>query len=375
MNIAPFAIEEYFALYEFQVPHLLCASDCEALTVAELLVLAGRPLTDLGSLHLGYTESQGHPALRQAIAGQYAQVPPEAVVFLGAPEEGIYLAMQTLLEPEDEVIVLLPAYDSLRNVAAHICGPGRVKPWPLTPAGQGWQLDLAQLHRLITPQTRLLIVNFPHNPTGFLPTLAELQAIIEIARQHNLWLFCDEIYRGLELPGRDTLPSAADLYERSLVLAGLSKVHGLPGLRAGWLIIHDEALRQQFINWKHYTTICAAAPTEFLAQAALAAHPQLVARSRRIINDNLAAANAFFARWPDLFVWRPQQAGSVALVGVNQPSATAFCRQLIDEAGVLLLPGPYLGYDDRHVRLGTGRVNFPAALAHLEAYLQTWPGG
>lgn len=369
MRIAPFAIEEFFARYEFTTPHLLCASDCEAMSIGELLALAEIDSAELQKLWLGYTESQGHPDLRAAVAQTYQQVSPDQVVILTAPEEGIYLAMQQLLEPGDEVVVLAPAYESLRNVAEHIVGRDNVKPWWIQPAEGHWQLDLDTLDSLVNPRTKLVIVNFPHNPTGYLPEEPLFWAILEIAGRYGAWLFCDEMYRGLELDGYTTLPSAADLVERSFVLSGLSKVHGLPGLRSGWLVIKDPAARQQFIAWKHYTTICPPAPSEFLALAGLKAQGQLINRNRAIIQQNLAAAEPFFARHPDLFVWRPPQAGSVALAGLNQPSATTYCHQLAESAGVLLLPSSYLGYDDRHVRFGFGRHSFPTALAHYETHL------
>ena len=371
MNISAFAIEQFFAKYEFTTPYLLCASDCESMTVGELLTLAGRSLDDLGRLPLGYTESQGHPQLRHMIADMAPGINPHQVVVVNAPEEGIYLTMRTLLEPGDEVVVVAPAYASLLQVAEHICGREHIHLWPIEPTEQGWRLDLAHLESLITPKTKLLIVNFPHNPTGYLPTYDELETIVALAEKRGIWLFWDEMYRGLELGGHETLPSAAAFYDRCIVLGGLSKVHGLPGLRSGWVIIQDEAVRNQFINWKHYTSICAAAPSEFLALVALSVQGKLISRNRGIISDNVQVTDAFFARWPERFTWRRPQAGSVALLGVNGPSATAFCQELIDQAGILLLPGPYLGYDDQHVRLGLGRHNFAANLSRLDAYLQS----
>lgn len=370
MHIAPFAIEEYFALYEFNVPHILCASDCESMTVAQFLALAGEEPAGLTNIHLGYTESAGSLPLRETIATQYPGISAEEVVFLSAPEEGIFVAMHTLLQPGDEVIVLSPAYDSLRNLAAHICGAENVKQWSFRSAGSRWQLSLDDLEALLSPRTKMVIVNFPHNPTGYLPTPAEFTQLLNLVQQHGAWLFCDEMYRGLELHGRETLPSAAGLYERSIVLSGLSKVHGLPGLRAGWLVVRDEAVRGRLINWKHYTTICATALSEYLTGVALAAQGELIRRSRRLIEENLAVAQAFFARWPQHFTWRPQQAGSVALVKLHGESAAAHCRRAIAEAGVLLLPGTYLGYDDHHLRLGTGRATFAENLAVYEAWLE-----
>lgn len=368
MHIAPFTIEQFFAIYEFTTPYILCASDCESLTVGELLELAHWPPHALNDLPLHYTEAQGSPPLRQQIAGHYPTARPDDVVVVTAPEEGIFLTLHTLLEPGDHVVVLTPAYDSLLNLAQHVSG--NVDRWEIEADNGCWRLDLNRLESLVTDQTRLIIVNFPHNPTGYLPTLAEFQAIVEIARRHDAWLFCDEMYRGLERPGQASLPSAVSLYEKAIILSGLSKVHGLPGLRSGWLVIRDAEVREQLINWKHYTTICPPAPSERLALAALDAEERLIERNQAIIAENLALADAFFARWPELFDWRPPQAGSVALVGLNVPSATEYCRQLAADIGVLLLPSSCLGYGDRHIRLGLGRRNFAEGLAHYERYLQ-----
>ncbi len=368
MKIAPFDIEQYFARHEFNIPYLLCASDCETISVAELLEMSGRSEADIGALKLGYTESQGDPALRAAIANTYSGVSAEDIVVLGSPEEGIYLAMRTLLEPGDHVVVLTPAYDSLLNLALHVSG--NVSRWELKPGDDGWEIDLDELDTLVSSRTKLVVVNFPHNPTGFLPDHNQLRTIAEIAQRNGAWIFCDEMYRGLELNGLDSLPSMVDLAERSLALAGLSKVHGLPGLRSGWLVVHDESLRAEILNWKFYTSICPPAPTEFLALAALQAQEQLINRNRGLIERNVTVADEFFGRWPDLFTWRPPQAGSVALVGLHQPSAEVYCHRLAREAGVLLLPSSCFGYGDGHVRMGFGRENFGRGLAQYKKFLQ-----
>ena len=354
MKIEPFHTERFFAAHEFTAPYLLCASDCESLSLDELLDLANVPREWLGRLRLGYTDSQGAPALRALIAGMYEQVNDEGVIFLSAPEEGIFVTMHALLEPGDEVIVGSPGYDSLVNVPSYL---------------GGWQLDLAALERLLTPHTRLVIVNFPHNPTGTLPTHDEWRSLIEMVARSGAWLFCDEIYRGLEFDPAARLPSACDLYERAVTLCGLSKAYGLPGLRAGWLALQDAALLDRILGWKDYTTICASPLSETLAQIALGIGESLTARSVQIIQDNLALAEPFFARWRGVFRWNRPQAGSVALAGLRTGSAREFCQRLSREQGVLLLPGDGLGVGDGHVRFGLGRLSFPEALAQLERYL------
>jgi len=373
MRIQPFSTEQFFSLYEFNTPHLLCASDCESMSVGELLRLAGAEPAELLGLRLGYTEAPGAPALRAAVTSLYEHIGAEEIVTLGAPEEGIYLTMRALLEPGDHVVVLTPAYDSLLNLAEHVSG--NVSRWPIKPTPGGWTLDMGELERLVTPATRLVVANFPHNPTGYLPDAAEFDDLLDIVRRCGAWLLCDEMYRGLEREGVRRLPTAADRYDRAIVLSGLSKTYGLPGLRTGWLVVRDPDVRAAIINWKHYTTICAAAPSEALATAALGIHESLAERNRQIIAGNLATAEGFFARRPEMFEWRPPRAGSVALVGLNVPSATAYCHALARQAGVLLLPGTCLGADDQSVRFGFGRVGFSAALAAYERYLTTEAAG
>lgn len=369
MHIAPFGIEHFFARYEFNTPHLLCASDCESLTVDELLALNGTSAAVLGDLDLSYTESQGATDLREAITASYERMSADEVVVLSAPEEGIFVALHALLEPEDEAIVLTPAYDSLRNVVEYLVGEERVKTWEVQPTHGGWRLDLERLERLVTPHTRLLVINFPHNPTGHLPDLATFRTILELASQHELWIFSDEMYRGLEASADERLPSVGDVYRRSVTLSGLSKVHGLPGLRTGWLLVPDENLRQSIMNWKHYTTICPPAPSERLALAALQAQDRLRGRNRAIIDENLTLADAFFACWPDHFTWRRPRAGSVALVEWRPGRVEDHCHGARQEAGVLLLPGSYFRYGNDYFRLGVGRQSFAAGLEAYESYL------
>jgi aspartate/methionine/tyrosine aminotransferase len=230
-------------------------------------------------------------------------------------------------------------------------------------------LDLRALTRLATLRTKLVIVNFPHNPTGYLPTAEEWQALIRWVERSGAWLFSDEMYRGLEYDPSQRLTPACDLYERAITLGGLSKTYGLPGLRTGWLALQDSGLRARIEGWKDYTTICASAPSETLAQIALRVGEQLATRNRDIILNNLSQARRFFARHDGVFRWNQPQAGSVALAGLRQDQATEFCQRLVTEQGVLLLPATGLGLGEGHVRFGLGRRSFPQALEQLDLYL------
>jgi aspartate/methionine/tyrosine aminotransferase len=370
MDIAPFETEHFFARYEFSTPYQLCNSDCESISISELLAMAGDSLEDFGRERLIYTESQGNAKLREAIASIHSSVAPEEVVVLGTPVEGIYLAARAALNPGDEVIVLSPAYDALTRMFEHVVGEDRVKRWRFRAGADAWELDIEKLHELISPQTRMVVVNFPHNPTGYLPTAEFQDSLIELMEEHGIWLFCDEMYFGLIHSGTPAIPSAADRTDRSIVLSGLSKTYGLPGLRCGWLIVHDPELRESIMNWKFYTSICPPVPTEYLALGALKVREELCARNVGRIEKNLSVAEAFFSRWPGKFHWRRPQAGSTALVGYDVPSVAELSDRLAREEGILIQSAAMLGSDDHHMRIGLGRDDFAEALSKFENWLK-----
>jgi aspartate/methionine/tyrosine aminotransferase len=371
MNQLPaFKLERYFAQYEFTTQYILSASDCESLSMSELLGMADADsLARWQSLSLGYTESPGLPALREEVARLYAPAGASRDdVLILAPEEGIFIAMQALLEPGDGVVVMSPAYQSLHEVArARRCD---VVLWRVRPREDGWGLDLDELARLITPRTKMLVFNFPHNPTGYLPSRAEFDAILDVARRHGLYVFSDEMYRLLEYDPAARLPAACDVYEKAITLSGLSKSFALPGLRIGWLATRDRAAMARFATWKDYTTICNSAPGEVLGLIGLRAKETIVARNLDIIHTNLSLAGQFFADHAALFAWREPRAGSVAFVEWRGPGTVeAFCRLLVEQRGVLLVPGSLFDVKGGYFRLGLGRRNFADALARVRTLI------
>jgi aspartate/methionine/tyrosine aminotransferase len=368
MAIREFALERYFARWEFSVPHLLSASDCEALTVRELLDIAGVGTSVLEELRLGYIESQGTAALRERIAALYPGLSSEDVVVTSAPEEAIYLTMTTLLEPGDRVVVQVPCYQSLAELATHRgC---EVVRWPLVETDTGWRIDLDHLADLLERPTRLIVVNAPHNPTGYLPTRDEHAALIALAEARGCWLFSDEMYQGLERFPASRLAPAAVRSERAVSLWGMSKSFALPGLRIGWLALRDRRLRDAIIAYKDYTTICSSAPGELLATIALDHQDAILARNRALIESNLALVQDFAARRPDLLAWRDGQAGSVRFVRLRGGGAQVFAERSARGCGVMVVPATMFDAGDEHLRLGLGRRGFPAALDALERFLR-----
>jgi len=369
VRIAEFKLERYFARYEFDAPYLLSSSDVEGYRLPELLALAddeGRARWD--DLALGYTESPGHPALRREIAGLYAGVAPgEMLVFSGA-EEAIFATLNVTLGPGDHAVVIWPAYQSLYAVAR--ATGAEVTLVPLV-AEAGWALDLAALRAAVRPNTRLIAINFPHNPTGATIDRATLAAIVDLAREAGAWLLSDEVYRLLEYDPVDRLPAAVDRYDRALSLGVMSKAFALAGLRIGWLATHDADLLARLQAFKDYTTICNSAPSEALAIIALRAREAVLARSMALIADNLPAVDAFFARWPERFAWTRPKVGPIGFPRLLAGGPIErFAEELVAATGVMLLPGTVYDYPGDHFRLGFARRNLPEALARLDEYVR-----
>ena len=369
MQIQPFTLERYFATYEFKAEALLSASDCESLTLAELLALADDETRLMWEgLRLGYTESQGHPALRDEVTRLYGTIVPEDVL-IAAPEEAIFIAMHALLEPGDHVIVLDPAYQSLYALAERLgC---RVTRWPLAQEGTGWHLDTAFLDDHLMRDTKLIVINFPHNPTGHIISRDELDHIVAKAQSCGAYIFSDEMYRMLEVDPAQRLPSVCDLCVRGIALSGLSKAYGLPGLRIGWLATRDASLMERFIIWHDYTTICNGAPSELLAIMALRAGPSILDRNRGLLRDNLRLAEAYFSQRQAFFDWLPPLGGSVAFPKWLHAGASVqdFCRGALESQSLMIVPGDAFDFPGAHFRVGLGRADFAAALGKLEAYL------
>jgi aspartate/methionine/tyrosine aminotransferase len=365
-----FRLEVYLGRWEFAARYHLTASDAETLTVAEVLGPDG--LEELARLPLRYTPTWGTDELREAIAATYDRVAPEQVLVFSGAEEAMFWAMQELVGPDGHAVVTVPNYQSMESVT--LATGAAVSGLSLDPA-RGWALDLDELESLLRPNTRLLAVNFPNNPTGALPDPDTWDALVGLCDERGVRLFSDEVYRGLEPEGTERLPPAADLSPSALSLGVMSKAYGLPGLRIGWIACRDGEVLERLETRKHYTTICNAAPSELIATAALRRADEIKARNRAIIAENVPLFDAFFAEWPDLFEWEPPQAGCVCFPRyLGADGVEAFCRDLVEDAGVVLLPSSIYASElgavpaDRF-RIGLGRADSAPALAAFGAFL------
>ncbi|HEY4570319.1 MAG TPA: pyridoxal phosphate-dependent aminotransferase [Kribbella sp.] len=362
-TLPDFRLETYFARWEFSARYHLTASDAQTLPMADLLALAdddGRQRWS--SLTLGYTETRGLPALREEIAGTYQYVDPDDVLCFAGAEEAIYLAMRTLLEPTDHIVVLTPNYQAAETIPLSVC---EVTGVALRPE-DGWALDVDAIEAALRPNTRIVSVNFPNNPTGALPSPDAWRRLVQVCDDRGITLFSDEVYRGLEA---QPLPQATDLSGTAISLNVMSKAYGLPGLRIGWVVCRDRAVLDRLERAKHYTTICNAGPSEVLALIALRAREEILSRNRGIIAANLPQFTDFFARYPELFEFAAPDGGCVCYPRyLGADGVEAMCADLVEQAGVLLLPASIYSSEltetpgDRF-RVGIGRSGPGEALA------------
>ncbi|HET6275086.1 MAG TPA: aminotransferase class I/II-fold pyridoxal phosphate-dependent enzyme [Candidatus Cybelea sp.] len=365
MRPRPFALERFFARYEFGTRYLLCSSDPESMPAGELLALEPSAQDALLRLPLGYTQTPGGDALRQAIASLYAHGDPESVLAHSGSEEAISIFMNAALERGDHIVVQFPAYQSHYSVPEAI-GAG-VTRWNSNLRDDG-SPEIDELESLVRPETRAVVLTTPNNPTGYAFDRAQIEAVVSIARRRGLWLLSDEVYRGTEREA-ERIPAVCDLYERGISVGGLSKAYGLAGLRIGWIATRDASLRDRMAALKDYSSICNAAPSEFLAALALRHSERLIERVRRITEENLERLDEFFARRQQLFEWRRPNAGTTAFPRYLRGSSDEFCRKLVERAGVLLLPSTLFDAGDEYVRFGYGRANLPEALGALDAFI------
>lgn len=370
MTINAFKLESYLAKYEFTAPHLLCCSDAESYTMQEIISMGDSVDHNLwNNLRLGYTETKGAPFLRNQIASSlYPSLKQDNILCFSGAEEGIFCSLHVLCEPSDHVIVLTPCYQSLMEVP-------KMKGAEMTEVElykeNDWRIDLATIERAIKFNTKVVIINFPHNPTGQVITEDELDGLVKLCDAHGIWIFSDEVFRLLGAPDEAWSSPISEKYSKGISLGVMSKSFGLAGLRLGWIACQNQEILMKIENMKHYTSICNSAPAEVLSLIALKNKDQIIARNNKITKDNLTLLNEFFVKHAELFEWIKPQGGCIGFVNYKAAeSVDIFCDRLVKEVGVLLMPASVYDHSSNHFRIGFGRKNMHDSLRRLEKYLQ-----
>jgi aspartate/methionine/tyrosine aminotransferase len=354
MRLNPFRIEEYYGKYEFTAKYMLSNSDAQSRSIGELLELELGAQEEFNAQWCGYTEAPGAPYLREAIATIYDTIEAKNVLVCSCAD--------------DHAIIETPCYESALELARSTGAD--ISTWQRR-YEDGWAHDLRKLEQLIKPNTKVIYINTPSNPTGLLMPRDIFDAVVNLARDKNIILFCDEVYRELEHDPATRLPAACDMYENAVSLGSMSKTYGLPGLRLGWFATRNTELLEKLLAYKYYTTICNSAPSEFLSALALRHRQTLIERNLEIVHKNLPLLESFISRHSNIFEWVKPNASPIGFPRFKlSQNVMDFCEEVVKETSVLLLPGSV--YDEpRHLRMGYGRSNMPEALERLEAYLKT----
>ncbi len=350
MKIEPFGVEMWMNAWETKCTWNLAETCVESLTIGQLLTLAGRndaDLSDLLPMKMTYGAIEGSDRLRDGICGLYEKQARSNIVVTHGTIGANMLVHKTLLSAGDHMVAVVPTYQQHYSIPASI--GAKVQPLHLREQ-DGWLPDLDALRAMVTPQTKMIALNNPNNPTGALMDRAMLEDIAAIARAADAWLLCDEVYRGTDQVGDGLTASVADIYEKGISTASMSKAFSLAGLRLGW-VAGPEALIEEIMIHRDYDTISVGMIDDHLAALALEHKDKILARSHAITRGNLE----ILADWVDaepLITWVKPRAGTTALLkyDLDMPSED-FCVALLEQTGVMLTPGSALGMEG-YVRIG-----------------------
>jgi aspartate/methionine/tyrosine aminotransferase len=318
-------------------------------------------------IRIGYTDSAGTLFLREAISKQYKTIQPSQVV-VASPGELNFALMNVLLERGDHIICMNPSYQSLYQIAIDL--EAEVSYW--RPSLESWHYDVVDLEKLVKGNTKAIVVNFPHNPTGFIPTLKDQLKIVDIARTNNLILFADEMYHQLVHDPNNQIPSFCDCYENCISLWGMAKSFGLAGLRMGWLASHNEQVLNKVLAFKDYLSICNNPFSEILSSIALNHKENFINPNLEKIRSNISTFQKFSNDHANYFRFIKPTAGSTAFIKLeNGEKAASFSERIVKEAGIMILPSEMFDFGTEHLRIGLGRSNMPEVLKHLAQFLKT----
>jgi aspartate/methionine/tyrosine aminotransferase len=349
MNIKIFELERVQSLFENTVDYNLTESGFHPYTMEELL--SQEQIKELSKKVIGYGQTNGSIAIRKKIAGLYKGVDENHVLVTNGSSEANFIACHTLLEKGDEVIMQVPNYMQIWGIAEEMgCS---LKAFHLK-EDEGWKPDLEELRTLVTPQTKMIALCNPNNPTGYTFTNAEMQEIVEIAKSVDAWIYCDEVYRGAELDGK-TIDSFIGLYDKVMVNGGLSKAYALPGLRLGWLVGPENCIANTWA-YHDYTSIAPGMFSQYIGEIALESDKrnEILNRNRKMLNENLIAVKEWLDQYDGLFEYTVPKAGGMLFIKYNlNINSSELAKWLRTEKSVFILAGDVYGMD-YHFRIGIG---------------------
>lgn len=339
MKIKPFAVEEWMNAWEVGAKYNIAETCVDSISMNELFELTGEDKTEflnrLCARRLSYGDIEGLPEFRKGVCGLYKTLNIENIVPTHGASGANHHVFYSLISPGDRVVSIMPTYQQLYSIPESY--GAEVQILHLSKENN-YLPDLEKLRRLVTPETKMICINNPNNPTGALMSEQMLREIVEIARSADAWILCDEVYRHLSQED-DWCPSIVDLYEKGISVSSMSKVFSLAGLRLGWIATHDMSVVKSCLSHRDYNLVSCGVFDEMLAAAALKHRDKLLERSRKIVRENLQILDDWVSSEPHVSYVKPK-AGTTALVyyDLDIPSYE-FCEEMYKKTGVFVTPG------------------------------------
>jgi len=358
MKLERFELERWMTRWELEVEFDICESGILPMSLAELYSLIGGDAAsalehEIATMPQSYSEARGTIALRSALAATYRDATPDDILVTTGAIEANFLVLNTLLEPGDHVVAVSPAYQQLHSVPRALGAD--VDLWDVATGEGGFAYDLDRLEALLRPSTKLVIINTPHNPTGAILDSAQLDRVLDLARERDAWVLSDEAYRWLEHPGGAALVEPArNRYEKAISVGTVSKPFGMPGLRTGWFVANPDIVARAWAT-RDYLTLSPAKISDAVTVALIEHREKVLARNQAIMADNLTFARGWFAEHADLASWAEPKAALLAMMRYTAPlDSVTLADRLAAEAKVMLAPGSAFGLEG-HLRIGIGQ--------------------
>lgn len=374
MHIEPFKVEIWMNEWENRCEYNLAETCVASITIDELLQISGRNSDDISELlplKMNYGAIEGSTRLREAISSLYENQDIDNITVTHGTIAANALVHKSLVSRGDRVVSIVPTYQQHYSIPASI--EADVQMLRLR-AEDAFLPDLDALRRLATPETKLIALTNPNNPTGALIERPMLEEISQIARDVGAYVLCDEVYRGTGQTGDGMTPSIVDVYEKGIATAGMSKAYSLAGLRVGWIVAPSEVTEKVLIH-RDYDTISVGKINDHFAAMALENKDRILARSHKITRDNLAILDTWVIDQPKVS-WVKPRAGTTAMLKVHVPmTSREFCVDLLEKTGVMLTPGDAFDMEG-YVRIGYSNNTdiLKAGLERLGGYLKSLAG-
>jgi aspartate/methionine/tyrosine aminotransferase len=351
-NFQPFLLEREMSIWENQVEYNLSESGVHPMTMRDLFFNNEELIEETLSTELNYPQTNGTIELRENIARLYPGASPEQVVVTAGAAQANFTTLLTLMDPGEEIAIMLPNYMQIWGVAKNL--RFEVKTFSLREE-LGWGLDLDEFSRAISPQTRLIAICNPNNPTGYILSAEERATIVQAADKIGAWILADEVYAGAEHNTEEFTPSFWGDYERVFSVGSLSKAYALPGLRIGWVVAPGKYAAEIWAR-QDYVTISATMLGNKLAAYALSpqVHSRILARTREYVRRGYGNFERWCNKRSELISLVPPQAAAIAFVRYNRPiNSSELVRRLIEQKSTLVVPGDHFGLD-HHLRISYG---------------------